>query len=97
MTNRRDEFVANLKKQLDEWNAKIDALEVRARQQAGEAEVQADRGLAELRKRREELQRKLREIREASGEAWSDLIEGAEHARDAVGAAFKRARSRYEE
>lgn len=97
MGEKRDEFVANLKKQLDEWNAKIDELEIRAKRGRDEAEVQADLGLAELRDRRDEMQRKLREIREAGENVSADLRRNVERARDELVGAFTRARARYEE
>lgn len=97
MGHKRDEFVAMLKQQLDQWNERINALEIRARQRADEAELQADLGLAELRRRREDLKGKLQEMREASDDAWTDLRAGAERARDALEEAISKARARLED
>lgn len=94
---KREEFVAELKVQLDKWNQKIDRLEERARKEKDEAAVQADLGMAELRKRRDELRKKLDEVEDASRDAWVDLRHGAERALNELVAAFTKARSRYDD
>ncbi|MEX0600395.1 MAG: hypothetical protein WD423_12065 [Rhodothermales bacterium] len=97
MAMNRDEFVEKLKQQIDEWNEKIDRLEQRVREGRAEAEGTTDERLVDLRRRRDDLRARLRELQSASEEAWSDLKTGIERARKELGDAFARARSHYED
>jgi len=69
----RDEFVARMKKQLDGWNAEIDALEARARTTKVDAKSKYEELLASVRSKRAEGRKKLEAIKAAPADSWESL------------------------
>ena len=67
------EYVATMKKQLDEWSAEMDALEARARETTDDARVKYQEQLSALRSSRLESERKLEAIKAASEDSWEHL------------------------
>ena len=91
----RDEYVAKLKKQLDQWNAEISAWEGKARQAGSGMKAEADRHLNALRQSRDEAMESMRRMQSASGDAWKDLVSGADEAAKRLREAFDRARAHF--
>jgi hypothetical protein len=93
---RRDEYVENLKAQLDQWNAEVARWEAKAA--AAQAEVRAEyaKRLDELRARRDEALYQMKLMQNASAEAWTDLMRGTEQAWQSMREAFDKARSHFE-
>jgi lipid II:glycine glycyltransferase (peptidoglycan interpeptide bridge formation enzyme) len=91
----RDEYVQKLKTQLDEWNAEAAKWEAKAKAAEGEAKAEFERQLALFRQRRDEGMRKMVEIQAASGEAWTEMMRGADDAWKRMQEAFNQARSRF--
>jgi predicted translin family RNA/ssDNA-binding protein len=88
----RDEYVAMLKAQIDQWNAQMakwdglsEEMKNRYLQQLDELQVRRDEALAELRR-----------IQSASADAWSQMTHGAETAFKEMREAFERARKAFE-
>jgi len=87
----REEYISQLKKDLDRWNAEAAKWEA----QAGKAKADMKKGyakqLATLQERREAALYNLKLVENASATAWSDLTAGADEAwkrmREAIGAA----------
>lgn len=82
--SKRDEFVAQMQAKLEEWNAEIDELEARARKQKAQATADYHARLAELKGKRDEAAEKLKEVQNASEDAWESLKTGAERIWDDV-------------
>ncbi|MFQ3790294.1 hypothetical protein [Halomonas sp. A29] len=78
--SRRDEFIEQMKTQLDEWNAEIEALAARARKASAEAQTRYHDDLERLRRRRDETRRRLEELQYASEAAWDSLQQGLDDA-----------------
>jgi DNA anti-recombination protein RmuC len=97
MTNEstRDAYVERLKAQLDDWNAQIDKLEARARQADAETRVEYEKQIEALRSRRDDMQNRLEDLRDAAGDAWRDLQKGADDAWEEIKAAFDTALTRF--
>lgn len=74
----RDEYVENLKTKLDRWNAEIDELDAKARKAKADASQDYRERMESLNRKREDARKKLEEIRDATGDAWATLREGAE-------------------
>jgi lipid II:glycine glycyltransferase (peptidoglycan interpeptide bridge formation enzyme) len=93
----RDEYVQKLKAQLDEWNAEVKTWEAKAR--SAEAEVKAgyERQLDAFRRQRDQSLEHLRKVQAASGEAWTDMMRGADDAWAKMREAFTKARSHFEQ
>jgi len=91
MTNR-DQYVASMKTQLDEWNTEIDAMEARADTVQADRRAEFDKELAALRAQRDNGENKLEELKGASEGAWDRVKLEAENLWDAFKAsavAFK--------
>jgi len=92
----RDEYVEQLKKQLDGWNAEITRWETRAQGAREEAEKRYRAQLDELASAREKARYNLKLLEGASALAWTDLRTGVDVAWSQMRDAMKEARSHFE-
>lgn len=76
--SKRDEYVAEMKAKLDEWNAEIDELEAKSKQAEAQARQRYLERVTELKSKRDEGRAKLDEIQSASEQSWETLKTGAE-------------------
>jgi hypothetical protein len=97
MSTERDQYVAKLKVKLDEWNAGIDLLEVKANQAVGRAQDEFRKQIDSLKAQRQEVESNLKKLQGAGGEAWQDLKTGVESAWQALGKAVRSAGQRLDE
>jgi hypothetical protein len=81
--------------QLKELSARLDILEAKAREAEAQARLRYYRQIDELKKKRDNLQRRIDELREAGGGAWKDLKEGVEAAAREFRAALDTASERF--
>ena len=93
--SKRHEYIEKFKNKLDEWDADIDALEVKARETTDELKVEIVDQLASLRVKRDIAKLKLAEIKDASEEAWEDIKGGADEAWNSFKQAIDKARSHF--
>lgn len=91
----RDEYVQKLKQQLDAWNAEAAKWEARTHAAQEEAKAEYERQLALFHQRRDEGMKKMREIQAASGDAWMEMMRGADDAWKRMQDAFNQARSKF--
>ena len=91
----RDEYVQKLKSQLDQWNAEAAKWEPKVRAAQDEVKVEYERQLALYHQRCDEGLQKMKEIQAASGEAWTELMRGADDAWKRMQDAFNQARSKF--
>ena len=91
----REAYVAELKAQLDELNADLDALEGEARKASADAKVQYERQIRELRQKVQRFQQTLTKSRQANDNAWDDLKEGAETGWTMLKESFTAAKSEF--
>lgn len=94
-TTTRETVVRKLKSRLDRFNNDLAALESRADHLTDSARAEIRDTLADLRKKRDEAQRQLGELGDASDSAFDDLVDGIEKGWDEVSASFDRARKRF--
>ncbi|MBK1709114.1 MULTISPECIES: hypothetical protein [Marichromatium] len=73
MFSSKDDYVAKMKSQLDEWNASIAAMEEKGDEIKGEAKVKYQEQLAALRVQRAEGEKKLKEVQAASENTWEQV------------------------
>lgn len=69
----RDEYVAKMKKQLDEWSAEMDVLEAKAQKTKENAKEKYQEQLIALRTKRQEGETKLEAIKSATEDSWEQL------------------------
>ena len=93
--SKRDDYVAKLKVQLDEWNAEVSKWEAKAKGAQAEARVEYEKQLEALRRQRDEATEQMRKIQAAAGDAWQDLARGADEAWAKAREAFAKASSRF--
>jgi hypothetical protein len=79
---KRDEYVADMNKQLDALNVKYEEWKAKATKAEGEAKKELDKKLEQAKVKRDEAARKLNEVKEASLDRW-------EKVKDGVGSAFE--------
>ncbi len=88
MMTTRDEYIAKMKKQLDEWNAEIDSLVERGHEIKEDARAKYQEQLVALRAKRAEGEKKLEEMQAASESTWEQIKVETEHVWDAFKDAF---------
>lgn len=91
----KEEFVRKMHIKLDEWNAEIDALSVRAAAAEADARVEFRKQIEALRSKRDDARVKLKTLEDASENAWEDMKAGVELAWDVVSDAVRSATSRF--
>jgi hypothetical protein len=75
----REEYMERLKRQLDEWNGDIDALEAKLAELTGPAREKLAPYLAKALEGRDAAARKLVELKDSGGASWDKLEGEAEH------------------
>lgn len=92
----RNEYVDQLKSKLDEWNTDLGKWEEKARGTKNDLTIDYEMKLKDLRKKREEVAAKLKEVQASSEEAWKDLKAGADSAWAAMREAFDKAKTHFQ-
>ena len=95
MTETREAYVQKLKAKIDEWNAEIDKLAAKAEQVDADSKIEYQKQIDGLQAKRDELERKISDIREAGEGAWEDMKAGVESAWEALDEAFKSMSERF--
>ncbi|WP_020157508.1 sll1863 family stress response protein [Methylobacter marinus] len=92
---QREVYVHKLQTQLDEWNAAIDQLKVRADQAEADVKAEYDKHIDELRQKQQSAWSKLEELRQAGDEAWENLKADVEAASNSLGESVNLATTRF--
>ncbi|HEY6280810.1 MAG TPA: hypothetical protein VIW72_03325 [Burkholderiales bacterium] len=92
----RDEYVQKLKTQLDQWNSEITKWEEKTKSAQTKMKGDYDKQLKAFRSRRDEAMTQLRQVQAASGEAWTEMMRGADEAWARLREAFTNARSHFD-
>lgn len=93
---QRDEYVEKLKAQLDQWNTEVTKWEAKAKETQSGMRGEYDKQLESFRHQRDQAQVHLKQVQAASGEAWVDLMRGADDAWARMRVAFEQARSHFQ-
>ncbi|MGF1553940.1 MAG: hypothetical protein ACFBWO_15780 [Paracoccaceae bacterium] len=72
----RDQFVEQMKTQLDQWNSKIAETEAWMQEKQGEARQEHERQLREMRENRDRAQQQLEDAQKASYESFKEMQTG---------------------
>lgn len=88
----RDEYVAKLKAQIDQWNAQMANWEKASEEVKNKYLQQLD----EAKVRRDEAIEEMKRLQSASAEAWVQMLKGAETAFAAMQGAFERAKQGFD-
>ena len=93
--SKRDEYVEKLKTQLDQWNVEVAKWEAKAQKAQAGVGVEYDKQLNELRRQRDQALEQMKRVQAATGEAWVDLVRGADDAWAKMREALEKARSHF--
>ncbi|MBK9324902.1 MAG: hypothetical protein KBF24_05215 [Thiobacillaceae bacterium] len=93
--SKRDEYVEQLKQNLDQWNTEIAKWEAKAKVTKTDLRIDYEMQLEALRKHREEATAKLKELQASGEEAWNDLVAGADAAWATMRDAFDKATAHF--
>jgi uncharacterized coiled-coil DUF342 family protein len=85
----REEYIDKMSKELKEWSAKIDELESQFGTVSEGMKSAYEQRILDIKEKRDEMSRKLQEVRGASGDAWKTLTTGMDKAWDDFKDAFK--------
>jgi non-homologous end joining protein Ku len=81
---KRDEYVANAKRQLDDWSADMDVLDAKVQKAADGAKEKYRAQLVTLRAKRQEGEKTLAAIKSASEDSWEHLKSETENLLEAL-------------
>jgi hypothetical protein len=93
---KRDEYLENLKKQLDAWNAEASKWEAKAKAAQTNMRGEYEKQLAAFRRQRDQALEQMRKMQASSGEAWKDLVHGTDEAWTRMREAVEKARSHFQ-
>ena len=93
--SKRDEYVEKLKAQLDEWNTEVAKWEAKAKAAQADVRTGYEKQLEVIRRQRNQAMERMRQVQAASGDAWLDLVRGADEAWAKMREAFEKARSHF--
>jgi hypothetical protein len=93
--SKRDEYVGQLKAQLDQWNTEIAKWEARTKEVEAGARAEYEKRLVAVREQRDKSLEQLRQLQSAAGDAWLELMKGTEEAWGRMREAFDKASSHF--
>ena len=82
--SKRDEYIAKMKLQLDELDAKMDQLEAKAAVAKEDIRTKYREEIAKLRAQSKLAKGKLQEVKAAGEDTWDVVVKEMEKVRDAV-------------
>lgn len=74
----REEYLQKLKAKLDEWDADLDALEVKAREAQADAEAQYRKQVESLRAMRDDAFKQYAQMQDAAADVWETMAAAGE-------------------
>ena len=93
--SEKQSFQKKLEAQLDEWDAKLKELQAKAKDSTVKTRAEYEKQLEAIAGRRATAEKKLRELRKHSEEAWEELKEGTEKAWNEMREAMERIVARF--
>ena len=99
MASKKEEFLDQLKKKYDDlnyrWNIERNKLEAGAQHESAEVIKKFEEKREALRRLRDDMKTRIKDLESASGGAWDDVKDGAEDAWKSLAAAFDKATSHF--
>ena len=90
----RSAYQRKYEARLDELRARIDQVQAKMRAASADKEIDYRQRLEELRQKRDALAGRLKEMRDAGQESWSQLRQGVERAANDLEAAWRAAKDK---
>lgn len=92
---KRDQYLEKLKAQLDVWNAEVTKWEAKTRSAQAGMRIEYEKQLEAFRQQRDKGLEQMRKVQAESGDAWIDLVHGADEAWAKMREAFEKAQSHF--
>ena len=92
---QREMYQDKIEAKLNELDSQIDTLRARAENATTAVQAEIDKAIRELQQQQETAMQQATALRDASGEAWSDLKNGLDNAVADLQQAYDKARSRF--
>lgn len=89
----RDDYIARMKTQLDELNAKMDRAEAKAKEAKADARIAYQEEMTKLRHQSSLAAAKFDQVKAATEESWDGMVTDMEKLRDAFVHSFRYFRS----
>lgn len=93
--SKKDEVIQRLKAEVEEWEAKLEPLKLKAKLGEMEARDKFEEVEKTVREKTHHLRGRLEELKNDTGEAWEDLAKGCETSWGEAKSAIKAALSRF--
>ena len=91
----KDEYIQFLHRKIDEWNADIERLRLKADKVEAETRADLQNQIDMLKSKRGDVEERLSDLTIAGTEAWKDMKSGLDLAWEATNNAFQSAVSRF--
>ena len=88
----REEYLKNLKTQLDQWERQTVAWETAARSATADARIELEKQVGIMKSRADDMLYRMELLKGASADAWQEIARGADEARKTMQDAFEKAR-----
>jgi FtsZ-binding cell division protein ZapB len=95
MNSKQQALIEKFNSKLDQAQARIDLLAAKAREADASGRLRLQQEMDNIREHKSALEKQADELKNASGQAWEDLKDGAEAGWKALAQAVDRAASRY--
>ena len=93
--DKRELYIEKLKAQLDEWNAEVAKWEAKTRGAQADMRIEYEKQLEAFRRQRDQGLEQMRKVQAETGDAWIDLVRGADDAWAKMREAFEKAHSHF--
>lgn len=93
--SKKDAYVQKLHSKIDEWNADIDKLTAKANQAEADSKIEYHKQIETLKQKRQDIEKKVAEMRRSGEGAWDDLKTGIDLAWESMNEAIRSATSRF--
>ena len=93
---KQEQYVDKLKTQLSAWNAEVAKWEAKSRSAQADMRVEHDKQLATFHVQRDKALAQMNKVQAATGDAWVDLVRGADDAWAKMREAYDKAHSHFQ-
>ncbi len=94
MTNR-EAYKQKVQAQLDEWKADADKLRAKIKKKQADRKIDSQKYLDELKVKQTQARAKLKQLEEASEDAWDDIKAGLENATAELKQSYAKAKAKF--
>ncbi len=91
--NQKEAYIEKAKARLDEFGAEIDRLEAEAAKKKAQGSAEYHQRLADLKGHQKKLGERVEQLKDASGDAWGEIVAGADRVTDEMKKSFEKVRA----